>query len=251
VCARGEVARDVLEGAPAVRGLEDVGAAVVRLVTVERDVDEVCVHARGLDVRDRRVGREPRHVAYHVAPVLPAVGRHLKVAVVGAGPDDPGAQGGFGEADDGRVVLGARVLEGDGAARGLLLRLVVGRQVGADGRPGLAEVGGLEDDVAAEVDGVLVVRAGDERRVPVEAVLGELGRAAVVAHVGDDELLLARAHVGADDVGALRLGKIKVGVVGVVEHVEAVAETYHPPVVVLDADGLARAARARPGAVVL
>src|SRR5215208_7146702 len=36
-----------------------------------------------------------------------------------------------------------------------------------------------------------------------------------------------------------------------IEHVEAVAETYHPPVVVLDADGLARAARPRPGAVVL
>src|SRR5574341_1518871 len=56
-----------------------------------------------------------------------------------------------------------------------LLLLVVGREVGADRLPGVAEIPAAEHHVAREVDGLAVVGRGHDRRVPVEAVLEKGG----------------------------------------------------------------------------
>src|SRR5262249_2639508 len=75
------------------------------------------------------------------------------------------------EAEDQVVVLDADVLAGYGAARALLLRLIVPREVAADGRPAHASVGRPEDHVACVVDDARVVTRDEDGLRPVEAVL--------------------------------------------------------------------------------
>ena len=53
------------------------------------------------------------------------------------------------------------------------------------------------------------------------------------------------------DIAALRFRNIKVGVIWIIQHKEAVAEVHHAPVIIQYACGFARAARPRPSAVVL
>ena len=95
-----------------------------------------------------------------------------------------------------------------GAARRLLLALVVGRQVGADDLPRLAVIDRLEHHVAAEIDR-RAVAAEHDRRVPVEAVFVVLHRVADRAdavRVRRDGALGAAARVRDADHAALQVG---------------------------------------------
>src|SRR5207244_5548878 len=68
------------------------------------------------------------------------------------------------------VVFHAGDVERDGPAGGLLLALVVARQVRTDGRPAHAVVGALEHHFRRGVDHVGIVRRNDDGLRPLEAM---------------------------------------------------------------------------------
>ena len=96
-----------------------------------------------------------------VAPGLAGIARHLQVAVVGAGPEDAGFRGRFGDGGDAWPIDHA-IVAGERFHRPTLPRMVWYRgpaagEVFAEAGPGVAVVGGFEEVVAAVVDGVVVV----------------------------------------------------------------------------------------------
>src|SRR6185436_7124594 len=108
------------------------------------------------------------------------------------------------------------------------LRLLRGKVV-ADRAPLLAALGEAEDAVASQVERSLVVRAADERRVPVEAearlALGRLGL---------EHLQLAALQIEAVELPLLRLRVDEARVVSVEDAREAVAAADVDPVGVDD-----------------
>ena len=187
----------------------------------------------------------PGMLAVDVRPGLAAVPRHLHVAVVGAHPEDVLVLGRLRDAEDRAVVLGRRVVEGEAARLVLLLlRGVVGREVGGDALPGVALVARAEEELRGVVEGALLVRAQVDGGVPVEAVLGlpGLGR-------GLDVLGLQGGLAHAVEVAALDLVVDHVGVLGVDEGPEPVAGGEGVPVLV--ADGPRPPRGSVPGGVVL
>ena len=124
-------------------------------------------------------------------------------AIVGAGPDHVDVE-----------ARGADRVD-HAAARGLLFggiavgrdagREVVGlaRQVGADGLPVLAAIGGLEDHLRAEVEHVRIDVAEEQRRGAQIAIVA--ARIHVFDFAGDAVELRALAAV--DDVGIERIGR--------------------------------------------
>ena len=87
-----------------------------------------------------------------LCPMAAVVGRDMKQAVIGAGPEHAFLQRRFGEREDGVVIFDAGDVVLDRAAARLLFALVVARQVGADRLPAVTLVGRFEDDFAAGVD---------------------------------------------------------------------------------------------------
>jgi hypothetical protein len=176
--------------------------------------------------------------------VLAAVARDLHVAVVGAGPDHLRIERRLADHADGRVLLGGRVVDGDAARLLLLLPLrIVGGQVGRDPLPGVAAIGGTEEELRGDVDDALLRRAGRDGRVPVEAQL--------LLVVGE-RLDVARGHrapVDAADVAALRLDVDGLRIARVRLRPEAVAAVEVLPALVRDAATVRGVAD--PGAVVL
>src|ERR1700752_963540 len=95
----------------------------------------------GLDRRDPRVLGQAGDVGNDIRPRLPAVARDLQVPVIGAGPDYLAVTRRLREGLDRCVHLGRRVVDRDAARLLLFLFLwVVGRQIGRDTLPRLAEV---------------------------------------------------------------------------------------------------------------
>src|SRR5258705_4791573 len=96
------------------------------------------------------------------------------------------------------------------------------------------------------------MRREQDRSVPVKAKLLTQRRAGAAATPpGINFLLLASPEICAQNISALRFGDVEFRIVRTVEDVKAVAEAYHPPIVVHDAGRLASSAGPGPGAVVL
>src|SRR5690606_15754127 len=104
-----------------------------------------------------------------VLPVLAAVAGDVDQAIVGAGPDRALLDRRLSDGEDGRVGLGAGVVLGDRPARGNHRLRVGAGEVRADRLPAMAAVLATEDDVAAMVEHVGIVRREDGRRGPLEA----------------------------------------------------------------------------------
>ena len=106
---------------------------------------------------------------------------------------------------DDAMELGRRVVEGDRPARALLLFRIVRGQVGTDLLPSGPEVVGLEQDVAPEIDGLVIVRRGDDGGAPVEAEIMIRRRRADddIAGIGRDSLGLPCPGVEPLDVAPL------------------------------------------------
>jgi hypothetical protein len=235
----------------AVGRLIQVGLEVVEHVAVKRDIGDVRARAGGFHMRDGRVRRQVRHIAGQFNPSFAVVRAFPEASVVRADPQQPLLYGRLRKADNRAVVLGGGVFYPHGTARVFLLFGVVGGQVGANDRPSGSEVGGLEDHIPADIHGVGVVGRGDDRCVPVEAVLEFAGGTAVAAaRLRADVLLHTCRQVRAQDVAPLRLADDEARVAGVDEAVESVAEADHAPVFVDDAAFLG-ARPAHPTAVVL
>src|SRR5262249_44704410 len=146
----------------------------------------------------------------------PAVARDVNEAVVAARPDDAFLHRRFGQREDRAVILDARVVFGDRAARRAEFGFVVARQVGADNLPALALVVGFEEDVAGGVERVRIIRGKQDREVPLEAILHALGAPAhrVIGPDVDVALLpgvviepseQAAVIAAEDDVGVFRV----------------------------------------------
>src|SRR5579862_7401661 len=91
----------------------------------------------------------------------------------------------------------------------------------------------------------------DQRSVPVESVLDRRGRSATAPSLGTNGLLFAGPVVVANNVAALRLGKVKVRIVRIIEDPKSIPEVNHCPIVIEYARGLPRVRRSRPAAIVL
>ena len=231
-------------------GLAVVGRAieprlhVAKRVAVEGRIGGAGGMAARLDPAHPAVRRQARHVGDDVGPVLAAVARELQVAVVGADPDRVRVLRRLADRVDRRVHLGRRVVDGDAAAQLLLLLgRIVGREVRREALPGLALIARAEQELAADVERLLVGRAQRDRRVPVPAKL------LVQAGLGLDVAELVRVDVDAADVAALVFGidVVRIGRIGVDPEAVAAVEVF--PARIRDAAGIARIAA--PGAVVL
>src|SRR5205823_15043383 len=97
-------------------------------------------------------------VAGDLGPRLPAVPGHVHESVVRAYPDHIGIRRGEGDRENRVVGLGAGDVVVDGTTARHLLRLVVPGEVGADRRPVIAAVGGLEHHIGAQVHRIRVPR---------------------------------------------------------------------------------------------
>src|SRR4029077_20544241 len=94
----------------------EIGTEVVELVAGGREVGSPLLEGAGLDAVDHRpLGEALRR---HVLPGLAAVARDVDEAVVRAGPEDAGSEGGLGGGEDRVVVLDAGVVLGDRTAGG-------------------------------------------------------------------------------------------------------------------------------------
>src|SRR5580704_6445931 len=111
-------------------------------MTIERNVGCAGIVRRRLDLAD---SAPFRHIFRRdLGPSLAFVASDLDEAVVGADPKQTFFNGRLGDGEDGVVELGAGVVERDVAAGGLLLALVVAREVGTDYLPVHTTVSGFE-----------------------------------------------------------------------------------------------------------
>ena len=202
-------------------------------MTIDRDVGRPRIVRRRFDQADAAPLRQV--LRRDVAPGLPFILRDVDQPVVGPGPDQPLGQRRRRDRKHRVVVLGAGVVDGDGPARRLLLRLVIARQVGADRFPFHSAVGGFEDALAAVVDRVRIVRRNHDRRRPLKAVF-QIGRAARIRKIGPHRnvLHLAGAFVEARDVALVvaRINNIRIGRIG--RDVSGFSAAYRIPVVAPD-----------------
>src|SRR6185437_9285555 len=208
------------------------GSEIVHRVAVERDIDGVAIGVRGVDRADPAFLRKPLDIADDVGPMRAAIVGDLNVAIVRAGPQGFRIELAFGERDDGAVKLGGGVIGRDGAAAELFLLFVVGGEIAADLRPGIAAVGGFEDDVCAVIDDVWIEFRHQDRRVPIEAVFQHVIAGARGGDgVGLNVAFLMRAPIEArhialadviDDIGVAGIGDDE-GAVGVAAHAAPIA----------------------------
>ena len=137
----GELAGKRTPGTAPVGADEEVRPQVAQLVGIGGGKDGIRVVRRGLQVVDEGAGRHVRQGGGG-APVLAPVFAHVDEAVVGAGVEQALDQGRFGDGGQGGVLgHGPIVVEGVHAPHPVdelqLVAVGVGREVGADGGPGV------------------------------------------------------------------------------------------------------------------
>ncbi len=197
-------------------------------------------------MRHPRVGRNAGDILHHVCPILPAILRHVHIAVVRPDPEHAPLYRTWRNGHDRGVVFSGRHIFGESAAFILLLlRRVVGRQIRTDDFPHLAAVGALVDELAAVVDRLLVERVCGDAGVPVEAQVN------AVRPPRANTFPLAGLPVEANQRAALGHGVAVGGVGGIDQRGKAVAEADFVPVPVTDAAVLPHVARPAPRAVIL
>ncbi len=179
-------------------------------------------------------------------------------AVVAAGPEDAPLVGRLAEGVDGGVMFGAAGVKRDRTARRPKFARIGARQVGADDGPRIALVHRAEDDVAAGVEHIRVVRREEDRVGPREAVARIAHAAPVQVFRPDvDQLNLAVAAVGALERtlptgrGADGAHIDDVHVVGLDRNVAALAGAHHFAVGPGDGAGDGVAGHADAGVVLL
>ncbi len=227
-----------------------IGAVIVGTMVVEGRIHDVHVVRGRRQARHIRIRRHALEPVGDVGPGL-AVLRHVHLAVVGAGIEHAGVLRRFDQLHDVAVGLHA-VVSGDGdllagdAHQPQVVAIGRGREIGADRRPRLAAIGGLEHHVGADINGRRIVRRHQDRRVPVPAQ-----RRFAARRQRADRLALVADLVDARDVAVLRLGVDDARVRRIDLRFEAVAAVDLEPLIVGDAGAAARGRRPAPRVVVL
>src|SRR6266436_7388682 len=116
------------------------------------------------------------HLRRYILPGLSAVARDLHVAIIGADPQHIGGERGFAERSDGGVFLDAvvprqRVLVGSLAMNLKLVAVHASGEVSAKARPSVSAVRGLEEVIAAVINGGVFERGNGDRGIPLEAIV--------------------------------------------------------------------------------
>ena len=157
-------------------------------------------------------------------------------SIVGARPDQTLLQRRLGHGEDGVVIFRAGVVYGDGAAGGLLLALVVAREVARDGFPVETSVGGAEEPLAAVVKDVGIVRGYQQRGSPLETVFEARSALAIAqdgGHADDFRLAGALVEHGQQALVIAREDDVRIGRVR--RDVSSFAAAHGVPVLALDA----------------
>src|SRR5262249_16725165 len=157
---------------------------------------------------------------------------------IGADVEQPGLERRFGDGADGVAVAGNAFL--------------AVRQIVADQLPFVAAVDGLEEEVAAVIERLGIVRGQDEGRTPVEAIA--TATLAFAGAAGLDVLAASafaaapaeRLQIDALQGAVLAFAIHRVRIVGIDGAVEAVGAVDAPPIVEGDAQGAARSAGSAP-----
>ncbi len=220
-------------------------------MAIERHVDRAFVEPRRHHLGHEQPLRHARHLVHQRRPVLAAVARHGKAAVVGAGVQQAGAFRRFRQRHDRRPRLDAVMtrelnLAALHAHRLERVAILPGGEIAADRDPRQPAIRRAEDLVRGRVDDLRIVRREEERRVPVPAQRGLARRRG-----RPDPQRLPGDAIDAHDVPVLRLAERDAVVARVLEDDEAVAALERGPVIVGDADGAADLARSAPVVVVL
>ena len=124
---------------------------------------------RGIDETDHAPSR---HVLRrNIRPVLSIIAGQMDQSVVASGPEQALLPRRLGECEHGVIVFDTGDVEGNRAARGLLLGFVVASQVRADGFPGASLVTATQYHLRRGVQHVGIVRRDEQRLGPLQAVL--------------------------------------------------------------------------------
>jgi hypothetical protein len=135
-------------------GHERVRLAIAEKMAVERGISRTVAQRRGSDDLEAAVGLCAGR--RDVVPLRAAVARHLHESVIRADPDlAPGERRAF-DIENRIGILGTGDVERERAARRLLMRFVVAREIGTDRLPGGAAIARREYDVTAEPHGVRI-----------------------------------------------------------------------------------------------
>ena len=154
--SRRDAVGDELPRRPVVGRPVDVRAQVVHLIMIGRDIRRSGVEVRRLD--DRNAAPFGKSRRSHIGPRLSGISRDVHQTVVGPRPDNPRRYRRLGNGEHRRVVLHRCLVLGDRTAGRTESGGVVASEVGADRCEALPVVGGFEDDAAADVQRVWVVR---------------------------------------------------------------------------------------------
>ena len=174
----GDAAADGGPGGAVVGGFVDEGIVVALEVVVGGEVGGGGGGVGGLDVADGGPAGQAGDMGSDIGPGEAAVAGEVDEAVVAADPDEARLAGGCGDAPEGGAVEAKDIVAGDAAGVGLVRGIVAG-EVGADGAPTGAAVGGGVEELAADVDLVVVEGGEGDGKSPVPAVLDPGGRPAV------------------------------------------------------------------------
>ena len=172
-----DAVHDARPAAPIVGRAKDPRIEVVDLMSVHAQIRR----ARRILGRDDRTHRTPRRHAGEprgdIGPGAAAVARHLRLAVVGAGPDHATLHRRLGDPHDHPCILHADVVRRE-STRATHPRAIIAREVGADQLPTLPVVARDMHMLTACVERLGIMRRDMDREVPLEAVLQLVGRMA-------------------------------------------------------------------------
>ncbi len=135
-----QVAGDGLPGGAVVAGAINIGLEVAVEVAIDGDDGLAGIVRRKIDTLDAAKRRQVGDVRSYVRPGCAAISRKLHQPVVGANPDDILVLLRRRDAEDCVEGLSARVVLHHRSAGGLLLALVIQRQIRTDRLPGAATV---------------------------------------------------------------------------------------------------------------
>src|ERR1017187_9095092 len=235
-------------------GQVNVDGEIAGAVVVKSDIRGAGIGARGLDAAHVAHLGQAHDVGDHVGPGLAIVARQLHVAVIGAGPQHAGLHGRFGNHGDTRPLSHAVIARERGARavhylaeNGQLVAVRSGSEILAQAGPVIAAVGGLEQVVAAVVDGFRIVRRNHQRRIPLKAVARRL----VVIFLRPDALRFVGLQIAPREAAVLRFRVDEVRVGGIDAVVETIAALHRNPVGIANSGGLQGGTGPAPGVVVL
>ena len=227
-------------GLAVIGGLENVRRHVAKGMSIKRGVSRAGIEIAGLHPVHPGILRQAGNVADDVGPSLAAVARELKIAVVGADPDQPLLLGRFADGINRGVHLRRRIVDRHTARLFLLLFFrIVGGQVRRNAFPCLAVIARAEQELRADVDCSLLVRRKRDRRIPVEPQL------LIVIRAGLDVAGFMRVPIYASDFPALILGIDVIRISRILEHPKPIAVEHVFPCAIGDAAGILRVAHPR------